>query len=458
MVPVPGMASRSFLKSHLRMRGAHPMAIVLLLVLVASITAASDAGGLVSKPPQDHVQGALYLGPGLAPIYGLVKTDADASAKSDQPGAGWEKPAAVTQRWDGVTASHVDLDDKSRSSGTISAQSVEEGDRWIVVWEDHVTDATVEAACAEAASGTLFSGSCSYRYGVQPPSSKAAKASAGGDGTPAQWYPSTRPQADRVGAESQGSSGDDSGDGSFPRAVAIRASLGDLKSLLEVHQGDVRYIAWDQPVHALRLVTQTNVPSWGLDRIDSRNGSLDGNYTYEDAFAGQNVNAYVVDSGILANHVEFRLLNGTSRVRVSADADFMNDGRGGADCDGHGTHVAGTLGAATYGVAKLVNLFSVRVLNCEGDGLLSGVLAGLAWVVANHAKPAVINLSLGLTIYSTVYDEAVQSAVRAGITVVTAAGNDNINACYQQASTYAINVGALNRWVVVVTLLYHYYI
>lgn len=179
--------------------------------------------------------------------------------------------------------------------------------------------------------------------------------------------------------------------------------------------------------------TQSPV-TWGLDRIDQRNLPLSNSYTYNNTGAG--VTAYIVDTGILFGHTEF-----------GARASFGYDafGGNGADCNGHGTHVAGTVGGSTYGVAKGVTLKAVRVLNCSGSGTNSGVIAGVNWVASHHAAgaPAVANMSLGGSV-SSALDTAVKNAINDGVTFAVAAGNSNRNACnYSPARVAAaITVGA----------------
>ncbi len=163
-------------------------------------------------------------------------------------------------------------------------------------------------------------------------------------------------------------------------------------------------------------VTQSNA-TWGLDRIDERDLPRDGNYVYN--FTGSGVRAYVIDTGILTSHRQFG-------SRASAVYDAF--GGNGQDCNGHGTHVAGTIGGSTYGVAKSARLRAVRVLDCGGSGPTSGVIAGVEWVTANHIKPAVANMSLGGGA-STSLDMAVNNSINAGVTYAVAAGNENQNAC-----------------------------
>lgn len=183
--------------------------------------------------------------------------------------------------------------------------------------------------------------------------------------------------------------------------------------------------------------TQTNA-TWGLDRLDQRNLPLSRTFTYNRTGAG--VRAYVIDTGIHISHSQFggRASYGYDAVDGSLPAD---------DCNGHGTHVAGTIGGSTYGVAKGVSLIAVRVLNCSGSGSNSGVIAGINWVrsqkQANPSLPMVANMSLGGS-YSSALNNAVTNAVNAGVTFVVAAGNSNANACnYSPASASGtITVGA----------------
>jgi subtilisin family serine protease len=159
---------------------------------------------------------------------------------------------------------------------------------------------------------------------------------------------------------------------------------------------------------------------WGLDLLDS--GTRNNTYTYSSDGAG--VNVYIVDSGIVANHNEF-LVGGVSRV--STGADFVGDGQGTTDCNGHGTHVAGIAGGNTTGVAKSVNLIPLRVLRCDGTGQVSWTDQALQWILDNHQHPAVVNMSLGTsgTINSTL--ALVQALIDHGVVVVIASGNGSQN-------------------------------
>ncbi|MEU2070856.1 S8 family peptidase [Streptomyces anulatus] len=179
---------------------------------------------------------------------------------------------------------------------------------------------------------------------------------------------------------------------------------------------------------------------WGTDRIDQRTLPLDDTFTT--TATGRGVKAYVVDTGIDAAHSEFdgRVVNGY---------DAVGDGRAGMDCNGHGTHVAGTVGGATSGVAKDASLVNVRVLNCEGRGTWAGILAGFDWVAKDAERsgaPAVLNASLGGE-RSTSVDAAVEAVADAGVLPVVAAGNDNRDACdvSPAAADGVFTVGASDR-------------
>lgn len=182
--------------------------------------------------------------------------------------------------------------------------------------------------------------------------------------------------------------------------------------------------------------------TWGLDRIDQTALPLDGKYSY--SYDGtynsgaSRVTAYIIDTGIYAAHTQF-----TGRMASGYTA--VSDRYGTNDCNGHGTHVSGTVGGVTYGVAKGVRLVPVRVLNCQGSGTNSGVIAGIDWVISNHAAgvPAVANMSLGGGA-SSALDTAVTNLVNDGVVLSVAAGNSNVDACTTSPARAAapLTVGA----------------
>ena len=176
----------------------------------------------------------------------------------------------------------------------------------------------------------------------------------------------------------------------------------------------VKYVEEDGLVTA--DATQSN-PPWGLDRIDQRNLPLNAIYTFN--WTGSGVRAYVIDTGIRTTHTQF----GGRASNV-----FDAFGGSGADCNGHGTHVSGTIGGSTYGVAKSALLRGVRVLDCNGSGSNSGVIAGVDWVTNNHINPAVANMSLGGGA-SSALDTAVNNLANSGVPIAVAAGNSNTDAC-----------------------------
>jgi subtilisin family serine protease len=190
-----------------------------------------------------------------------------------------------------------------------------------------------------------------------------------------------------------------------------------------------------EPDGIVTIVTTQSGATWGLDRVDQRNRPLSTTYSYTSTGAG--VRAYILDTGIRFSHSEFG-----GRAAKGYDA----FGGTGNDCNGHGTHVAGTVGGKIYGVAKAVKLVAVRVINCDGSGATSGVIAGIDWVTAHRVKPAVANMSFGGAASSSV-DDAVKNMIAAGVATAVAAMNDNQNACKTSPARVAaaMTIGATDK-------------
>jgi subtilisin family serine protease len=199
------------------------------------------------------------------------------------------------------------------------------------------------------------------------------------------------------------------------RGFSARMSKADAQRLAT--DPSVNYVEQDRTVSV--AVTQSPTPSWGLDRIDQRNFPLDNSYTYP--AAGAVVRAYIIDTGIRTTHSDFggRATWGTNTI-----------GGVNADCSGHGTHVAGTVGGSAYGVAKAVRLVAVKVLDCTGSGPLSGIAAGVDWVTADHTSgPAVANMSIGAPGSDSALETAIRNSIADGVTYAIASGNSSADAC-----------------------------
>ena len=218
-------------------------------------------------------------------------------------------------------------------------------------------------------------------------------------------------------------------------------SLPDAAVQAMKNNPNVAYIEQDQTVSLNETPLAQNLATWGLDRVDQVTRPIDGIYHYN--YKGTGINTFIIDTGIRSDHIEF-----TGRIKpgynVAPDSAGVVNSVNTADCNGHGTHVAGTVGGTVLGVAKGVTIIPVRVLDCAGAGTTSGVIAGINWVVASSLRPAVANMSLGVGAISTTVNAAVAGAVGKGVTMVVAAGNSNVDACTTSPASEpsAITVGA----------------
>ncbi|MEU8128334.1 S8 family serine peptidase [Micromonospora sp. NPDC049049] len=240
---------------------------------------------------------------------------------------------------------------------------------------------------------------------------------------------------DRVGDTAKRLSGRHGGTVARTYGAALRGFEAKVSASAAARIAADPAVAYVEQNHTVSISgTQANPPSWGLDRIDQRNLPLDSSYTYPNT--ASNVHAYIIDTGIKFSHNDFG-------GRATSGYDAV-DGGSADDCNGHGTHVAGTVGGSAYGVAKGVQLVGVRVLNCSGSGTNAGVIGGVDWVTANAIKPAVANMSLGGGA-NTSLDNAVRNSIASGVTYGLAAGNDSgANACNTSPArtTEAITVGS----------------
>ena len=196
---------------------------------------------------------------------------------------------------------------------------------------------------------------------------------------------------------------------------AAELTPGQLKALQ--HNDTVVAISQDAWVDTALDTTQVNPPAWGIDRIDQANLPLSNSYTYTSTGAG--VHAYIIDSGVDAAHPDFG---------GRASQDYNAIGGQNKDCNGHGTHVAGTIGSASYGVAKGVRLHGVKILNCAGSGKTSATIKGVDWVTGNASKPAVANTSWNWT-YDATLATALTNMMNSGVFLATSAGNTGTDSC-----------------------------
>ncbi len=228
--------------------------------------------------------------------------------------------------------------------------------------------------------------------------------------------------------------GDALGGGYYQIDLPKEVSVSQATAIADVYEGrpNVDMAVPDLPVAidaTMATVTLNPTPSWGLDRLDQSALPLDNSYTHSSD--GTGVKAYIFDTGIRVTHEQFA-------GRVSAGADFVGDGQGTNDCNGHGTHVAGTVAGKTAGVAPNATLVPLRVLDCTGAGTTSSIISAITWAIADHAagEPAVANFSMGGT-NNQVLNLYLANLINDGVTVVVAAGNSNTTACTSSPANLA---------------------
>lgn len=281
---------------------------------------------------------------------------------------------------------------------------------------------------------------------AQPPQVVPAKAFGPSRPIPGQYIVVFKDTVNDVETESKGMERTHGGKIKHVYAHGLKGfsgALSDAAVKTLKNNPNVAYIEQDQivSINETALAQSENQATWGLDRIDQVTRPVDSVYHFN--YMGAGVNAFIIDTGIRADHIEF-----TGRIKpgynVAPDSAGLISPTNTADCNGHGTHVSGTVGGTIYGVAKGVTLIPVRVLDCAGSGTSSGVIAGINWVAASTLRPAVANMSLGMTAVSTAVNAAVAAAVAKGVTMVVAAGNSNVDACTASPASEpsAITVGA----------------
>ncbi|MCA2216204.1 S8 family peptidase [Jidongwangia harbinensis] len=264
------------------------------------------------------------------------------------------------------------------------------------------------------------------------PAEAAVAAVPGAEVVPDSYIVVLKPARDAVAGQARALAGRHAATLTATYRHALRgfaATMGAQQARRMAADPAVAYVQPDVVHHATD--TQANPPSYGLDRVDQRNRPLDSSYTYPRT--APDVRAYIIDTGIRVSHGDFG-------GRATSGFDAV-DGGAADDCNGHGTHVAGTVGGTGYGLAKSVQLVAVRVLDCQGRGTTAQVVAGIDWVTANATRPAVANMSLGGGA-DTALDTAVRNSIGSGISYAIAAGNGllglfPLDACTQSPARVA---------------------